>query len=328
MTRILLVGDIHMSDHAPANATESYGDDIIAMLSHVAQMERDLDADAVVWAGDVFHHKAPSKTSHATVLKMINVVREYRNLLIVVGNHDVSNDVYESVSEKQPLGILFQSGAQELNGWHPTLPLFGVPWQQHWERDLQDAFEDWREDRKAMENPRPALSVTHASIFPPGQDPIYDHLDTTLVAQAMGNQGTLYYGHIHENHGIYEHEGVTFANVGALSRGSLTEYNTSRPIQVALWDDHKEEGGLYNPEPTATIEAITIPHKPASEVFRVQQVMDKKATTLSLDQFLSEVGSKTLDISSTASVVTHIRAMDVPDRIKARAISLVEEFSK
>lgn len=320
MTKIICVGDIHMSDRPPSSATESYGDDLVQMLLWIADYANKIEADAVVWAGDIFHHKQPSRTSHATVLRMIEVVQYYQahglDLRIVVGNHDISNDVLDSVREKQPLGVLLEStGATELVGWHESLPLYGVPWQQRWHHEgvVDEAFENWRGEMH-MEGNRPRLAVTHAPIIPPSEDKeLYETLSVDDIAEAMDHTGFLYYGHIHEDHGIWEHGGVTFANVGALSRGSLTEYNVNRKIQVALWT---EEG----------FTAIEVPHKPASEVLRIEEVMEERGEKLSLDNFLKEVGSSTLDFSSTESVVEHIRKSDVSPRIRKKAIDILEEL--
>src|SRR5690606_16770357 len=144
----ICVGDIHLSDRPPASCTESYTDDILEMLSFVAKVEKALKVDAVVWAGDIFHHKQPSRTSHATVLKLAKVAQEYNNLWVVTGNHDIQSDRLDSL-EKQPLGVLYEAGVlKELNGWHPTLPIFGVPWQQRWlsPEAPWEAFRDWRQE--------------------------------------------------------------------------------------------------------------------------------------------------------------------------------------
>lgn len=326
MTRILLVGDIHAADRPPSSVNEGYLEDIIEMLTHIAGLQESLGADATVWAGDVFNHKQPSRTSHSTVMQMIDVMKLYKGKLwIVDGNHDISNDRLESIMEKQPLGVLYKAGAHRLDGWHPTLPLYGVPWQQRWlhEDTAMEALEDWREDAKQMANETNAnkLVVTHAPIYPVAEaDNVMFELVPTHgphgLGEAMGHEGYLYYGHIHEDHGIWEDDGVTYANMGAISRGSLTEYNMEREIKVALW----------TPEDGFT--EIPIPHKPASEVFKVQAAVDAKAEKLSLDKFLSDVGNSTLDISSTESVISHIQGMQqVPARVRNTAISILEEVS-
>jgi Icc-related predicted phosphoesterase len=326
MTKILCVGDLHVMDRPPVNATESYTDDIIDMLHWIAGYAQEQRVDAVVWAGDIFHHKQPSRTSHALVLKMLEVVRDYRalglDLCIVTGNHDISNDILESVHEKQPLGVLYAAGARELVGWHPKLPVFGVPWQQNWTTSddaAWDAFYEWREAETSpgSDNAR-SLAVTHAPIYPPSEaeKKLFELVPTGGehgISKAMGNVGSLAYGHIHEYAGIFEVEGVTYANMGALSRGSLTEYNIDREIKVALWED-------------GTFTEVPVPHKPASEVLRIAEAVEAKSEKISLDAFLSDIGSSTLDISSTGSVIEHIRGRsDVEPRIKKRAIEILEE---
>lgn len=325
MTKILCVGDIHVMDRPPVNATESYTDDIIDMLLWIADEAKRREVDAVVWAGDIFHHKQPSRTSHALVLRMLEVVHYYHSLgldlCIVTGNHDLSNEVLASVHEKQPLGVLYAAGARELIGWHPTLPLFGVPWQQNWttsDTAAWDAFSGWRDDSELVSERRLSLAVTHAPIYPPGEaeKQLFELVPTQGehgISHAMGNEGSLYYGHIHEDHGIFEVEGVTYANMGAISRGSLTEYNVERSIKVALWED-----GAFTEVP--------VPHKPASEVLKVSEVAEAKAEKISLDTFLTEVGNSTLDISSTSSVIDYIRGRtDVSPSVRQKAIEILEE---
>lgn len=338
MTKILCVGDIHAMDKAPANATESYMDDIIEMLRWTIDYAAKSHITVIVWAGDIFHHKAPSRTSHALVLRMIGVLKyaEEKGVEIwaVTGNHDISNDVLASIQEKQPLGVLYQAGLKELVGWHPTLPIFGVPWRQDWttnEDSAFAAFELWRSarghDGEVPDMTEPALAITHAPIYPPkdAENIQWDLVPTRGdkgISAAMGHEGFLYYGHIHEDHGIYEVEGVMYANMGAISRGSLHEYNITREIKVAVWTDEVELGD------DAYFEEVVVPHKPASEVFKLAQAEEKKAERLSLDEFLSDIGSTTLDISSTGSAIEHIRTRkDVPPRVRTTAIEILEELS-
>ncbi len=317
--RVLLVGDIHLMDKPPRYASETYLEDILDILSFTAQLETALKADAVVWAGDVFHHKQPARSSHRLVLKAIEAVKKYKNLWIVTGNHDISNDRLETVATQQPLGVLFEAGAHELDGWMPGLPVFGVPWQQRWleEGTPAKAFEAWRTAGEEGSVNSSSLAVTHAPIYPDVQAAgvKFELVSTAAIAEAMGNEGSLYYGHIHEDHGIYEEHGVTFANMGAISRGSLTEYNKERKIKAALWTP--EHGFLE----------LDLPHKPASEVLLIEEGTQAKDDRISLEGFLADVGSTRLDISSTAGVISHIQELDeetVSRQVKEVAIHLLE----
>lgn len=343
MTRILLVGDIHAADRPPSSVNEGYLEDIIEILLHVAKLQKELGADATVWAGDVFNHKQPGRTSHATVMKMMDVVKAHEGKLYIIdGNHDISNDMLSSVMEKQPLGVLYKGGAHRLDGWHPELPLFGVPWQQRWlHQDTPwEAFELWRsaggleDGHNVGVDLSMSLAVTHAPIYPPAtrDEQMFELVPTAGahgLSEAMGQRGYLYYGHIHEDHGIYEDEGVTYANVGAISRGSLHEYNLNREIKAAFWTDENvygvyPDGGDYQFE--VGFNEIVLPHRPASEVFKIEQAQAAKVEKLNLDKFLSDVGQTSLIISSTESVVAHIRDRpDIEAPVKATAIEILEE---
>jgi predicted phosphodiesterase len=277
-----------------------------------------LELDAVVWAGDVFDAKQPARSSHRLVLRAIEAVKRYKNLWVVVGNHDISNDRLETIKEQQPLGVLFEAGAHELDGWHPELPIFGVPWQQRWLEDgaAARALAGWKEEFTEDELAK-SLVVTHAPIYPPAEarGVKFELVDTSELAEAMGNVGSLYYGHIHEDHGVYEVDGVSFCNVGAISRGSLTEYNKKRSIKAALWTP---EDGFFE---------IDLPHKPAEEVLLIESGEKTKQDRISLDGFLADVGSTILDVSSTAGVIEHIQKLDeekIPRPVKFIAIELLE----
>lgn len=319
--KVLLLNDMHLRDKPPRNCSDLYLDDVFDILKFTTKLEKALDLDAVIWSGDIFDHKMPSRNSHRLVLRAIEVVKAYRRLLILPGNHDISNDRLESIEEQQPLGVLYEAGAERLDGWVSDLPILGIPWQQRWHEDgvLEEVFTPWRDD---VGDPHghdltKSLVVTHASILPPAliSDIMYDALHPSDIAKAMGGVGYLEHGHIHDYHGIYEVDGVTFANVGAISRGSLTESNQNRGIKGVLWTP--EDGFLE----------IDLPHRPAEEIFLLEQALDLKDKKISDERFLQEVGSTRLEISSIAGVVAHIREMDdesVPKPVKDVAIELLE----
>lgn len=321
MTKIICVGDLHISDRPPANATDTYTDDIFTMLRWISDYADSVGADAVVQAGDWFHHKAPGRNSHELVLKSIEAIQYFKvPVWCVTGNHDVSNGRVEDVHNRQPLGVLYEAGLNELVGWHPTLPLFGVPWRESWTEPgdpmvaLSDLDDSEEHSRIAVEEQ--FLVVTHAPIYPPyrADKQLFDLVDTSELSNAMGNRGYLYYGHIHEDHGIFEIDGVTYANMGAVSRGSLHEYNLTREIKVALWTP--EDG----------FSEVPVPHRPASEAFKLVEAQEATRDKMSLESFLAAVGQSTLDISSTGSVIEHIQGRtDVPANVKQTAIEILEE---
>lgn len=309
MTKILCIGDIHAMDHPPQSINEGYMDEIYDILKFCTT----LDYDIAVSAGDVFDKKAPSKNSHGLVRGMLESFQALKSPAIVPGNHDIVQDRQDSIPT-QPLGVLYQAGIFHLEGWHPDIPdLYGVPWQD-WDdpKSWRRAFADYR--KKATET---SLIITHCPLFPPSieEGVIYEHVPTKDIAKAMGGKGSVFYGHIHEFHGIFESGGVQFCNLGSVSRGALHEYNVTRTPQVAIFDTE-----------TATFEPVEVPHRPAEEHFRIAEKTAERATSKELEQFIEDIGSESLDMSHTESVVEYIQTnKKVPKKVRDVAVELLRE---
>jgi Calcineurin-like phosphoesterase len=315
---ILGVNDIHATRRPPSSCTDSYWPDLLDLLYQSAEVARVREAVAAVWAGDVLHHKAPGRTDHGLMQDLIRVVKAYPcPVLIVPGNHDMQHDRPDSIDETQPLGVLFESGvARRLEGWADgNLPLFGVPWQQSWsEERILACTADFRERVFSQ-----TLIVTHAPIYPPGREPHYEGAEVTPASWWAGalEDGSLghglLYGHIHEPHGTYRAgTALTFCNYGALSRGSLDEYNLSRQVGVSLWDTF-----------TGEFEFVPLRAKPASEVFRLRQHGEAVTARRSLDDFRAGVEGVTLDVLSIEGVLAHIETLGVDRDIKDLAAELL-----
>jgi predicted phosphodiesterase len=316
MAEYLLMGDIHLSDRAPSSCTDSYQDDILTILAEVGHIARERRSTAVIWAGDIFHHKTPGRTSHRSVLDLINVATGYPcPVYVVPGNHDMLYDRLESIHLTQPLGVVIASGAvQLLDGWMDdgNRYVFGLPWLQHWTDDtVSAALEDYRTDGT---NDDPMLVVTHAPLYPPGQELVHEYYPAEKWAAAMGNRGSVYYGHVHEPHGWYRTGGVTFCNVGAISRGSLHEHNLTRKVQIAAWNS---ETGFFD--------LLDVPHKPAAEVFRLQEADEVRTARVDLGQFLDSVGSAHLDIASIEAVKDHVRTLNLGPNLERVIFELLED---
>ena len=113
--RVLCVGDIHLADRPPSIRVDGYAKQILDKLKQTIEIADRENVDAVAWAGDVFHVKAPTRTSHALVRETAEVGQQYGvPWLIVPGNHDLQHDRLDSI-QKQPLGVLYKAGAIPLH---------------------------------------------------------------------------------------------------------------------------------------------------------------------------------------------------------------------
>jgi predicted phosphodiesterase len=328
MARYMLMGDIHLSDTPPSSCTPSYQDDIFSILWETSTIAARMGVRGVIWAGDIFHHKTPGRTSHRTVSRLIRLAQSYPcPVHVVPGNHDMSNDRIESIDETQPLGVLLASGAVQLlagwmlptdtdldetdhSGWLP--PVYGVPWLQRFDDDtVGDALADYRGEEDNYTDH--CLVVAHAPLYPPGQELKFEHYPTPAWADAMGNTGSVYYGHVHEAHLTYTTGGITFCNPGAISRGSLHEHNLSRKVSVAVWDSE-----------TGEFEIVEVPHKPADEVFLLEAAAQAKDGKLNFDAFLSQIATTRVSTASLEAVIAQVRQMALDPELEKVLITLLE----
>jgi hypothetical protein len=327
--RALIVGDVHLSDRPPSVRTDTYADDILDKLRWCVNYANE-HADVMLFLGDLWHIKAPSRTSHRLVMRTAEVLEEFRNgrVLIVPGNHDMSQDRLESL-ESQPLGTLCLSpNIDLLIGYDRSTGIFGLPYLQDWgpsfERWMQRfgrslpglvGFGDpeYEDDPKNEFAPASVLLATHAPIFPPGMTPPYDHIPAEEWASWMRWPVPVVYGHIHEQHGFYQVGEQWFCNNGAISRGSLHEETLAREPKVTL----------FGSEATGCpFTSVDVPHKPASEVFRLAEVVEKKGAETRLEGFLDSIGDVALTSISVEEIVAHARTTDLP----AAAITELEDI--
>lgn len=353
MSLYLLISDLHLCDRPPSSCTDSYTDDLFDLLEQMARVARRRKVTAVVWAGDIFHIKTPSRTSHELVNRTIDLIHRYPcPVFIPYGNHDIRHDNPASI-DSQPLGELYRCGARRLEGWggydaHTQYFIYGVPWLQGYgdwgaydgdaphppiEIHLADALRGYCEEMRpqpglkvhdaigeitvgAYPGKRKALVVAHAPLYPPGRENPYEYFPAERWAEAMGGQGYVFYGHVHESHGVYEAGGVTFCNNGALSRGSLHEYNLTRQVGCTLWDDE-----------TGEFEFVPLDAKPADEVFRLAEKREADELAGRADAFLAGVSGATLGVVSVEKAIAHVRTQGLDPEAEALAVELLTEAS-
>jgi DNA repair exonuclease SbcCD nuclease subunit len=317
--RALIVGDIHLADRPPSIRTDDYAAQILAKLEFTVELAEDRGVDCVIWAGDVFHVKAPTRTSHALVRSVAELGQSYGvPWLIVPGNHDMRHDRLDTL-DRQPLGVLFKAGAISLVGEaesnvdiHPrggAFKVFGIPWLYDWAHDLPTYVEEWQTSDAE-------LMVTHAPIVKPGDTRPYDVIDAADWAAAMIRRGAVYFGHMHEADGAFQVDEFTFCNQGALSRGSVHEMTLSRKPAVTIYDSEE----LYQRK----FLRVEVPHLPAREVFLLAEKDNEEMRTDRLDEFLSGIGETRLDSVSIEAVREHVRGLGLQPAVEREVADCLE----
>ena len=310
--KILFVGDVHLSDVPPSTRVDGYADQILAKLVQILSLARKESVDAVVYSGDIFHSKIPGRTSHWLVRRAIRVFAaqaESCRVFVVPGNHDYPAANIGELA-RTPLGVMAESGAIELLGAPPSpqLSLGGL------------LFEGVREEERTLDRfarVEADVVVCHSAIFPPGDEPPFDHFTAPDVAAALGDRTQLVlYGHIHDPHGAYGVDGKMFVNPGSLSRGSLYEADPQRIPKVALVEWISGE---------ISVEFVPLDVVPWDKVFRVEVEGAKRERAAGAEAFAEALSQASLEAFSIERVVSGLRDRDdAPETVRERAVELIE----
>jgi DNA repair exonuclease SbcCD nuclease subunit len=319
--KLLMVGDVHVSDRPPSTRTASYREDILRKLIEIGELAK--QADAVVFAGDIFHSKKPRNTSHQTVRAVAQILQSYpRPVYIVPGNHDYAGRHPESL-KGHPLGTV---------SLMPNVTLFGLDrhrTEMLYHNDFEVRLWGVREEEglEAFEvgGDEQTVIVAHSAIFPPGQAPaVWEAWDARAVREHIESQVTVvWYGHIHEPHGAYDVDGLEFVNFGAISRGSLHEEGARDRVPAVGLLTMRAESYSYS------IEEIPLQSaRPAADVFRIAEVEEEAVRASETNAFVEALSSAEVEVFS---VETAIQALSehpgVEQVVRERAIELVHEVT-
>ena len=216
--KALLIGDVHLADRPPRSCTPKYTPNLFEMLHEAFEIARSADVDFIGFAGDIFHHKRPSKTSHklvadfAALLKTVDVP-----VVAAIGNHDLFHDSHEFFSD-QPLNVLLQAGLLQ--------PEFFKVYLWHWNIDFEPPDNT-------------ELVIAHQGIGHPTNPLIWDEVQADDVAERF--DGAVFFGHTHDDLDVFVAGSALFCNNGALCRGTLSDTDLNRDIYVTIY-----ESGLFS----------------------------------------------------------------------------------
>jgi hypothetical protein len=105
---------------------------------------------------------------------------------------------------------------------------------------------------------------------------------------------------------------VNFCNNGALSRGSLVEFNLERPVGCTIWDD-RTGGFRFCP-----LDAV-----PAADLFRLEEKGHAVTSEARFTEFLAQARGIRLPVLSVEGVIEEIRQRGLPERVVVLAEELL-----
>ena len=324
MIRLLWRTDVHCRDSGPESRTDDWADTVMAKVTEVGEIAREHDCDAVIDGGDFFDDKTPIRTTHRLVGRVARVHAGYPCPVFAnVGNHDARLAQLDNLHEN-PLEVLYATNVfRRLYDEHEAVferdgvkvRVVGIPY--HGPRyDLERFKAIKRGDEDYLLCNAHVLASPRGGEMFKGED-IIKYSDLPSLSPAVN---CWMFGHWHKNQGITQiAEDKWVVNTGSLTRGALTEDNIDREPGVVVMGFWPRDRNM----PPA-LEFVKIKIQPAKEVFDMEKRVREESRAMTVDAFVESV-KKELQTSSDKPFPEIIKGMDLPGRVKERALGYIEK---
>ena len=323
--RFVTRSDVHISDHTPQSRTDDWAATVIDKLAQVGEIAREVEADAVLDNGDFFDVKSPVRNSHALVRRVADVHAEYPcPVWGNVGNHDC---VYGNIDflDQQPLGVLFATRVfQRCYDEHEQSLL--DPQSQVKVRVVGIPYHGPQYDRERFKVAKAGedylVAMAHV-LGSPGGGTMFEGEDIVKYNDLLDlspDVDVWILGHWHKDQGIIEHRpGKWIVNIGALTRGALSQDDLERTPGVAILTFRKEE-----------IEVVRryLKIRPVGEVFNLERRVQAESRAMAMEAFVSSLRETLGDERNAESLQDKIGRMGVPDSVRERTLLYIEEAGK
>jgi Calcineurin-like phosphoesterase len=308
--KFISFSDVHISDINPSARLGSYKKDILLKLKQIGAAGKKLGVDFYVFAGDLYHIKAPIKNTHHLNTTLMEVFKDFgAPIYSIEGNHDLRGS-YNNFDE-QPLKVLYTSNTLtqlrevEIGIKGVNISLKGFQFKE-WECTASKAQRDKHDVN---------ICALHLYSTPDGGMLFKNKL---FSYKELGDLGYDIYilGHYHIDQGIKTEINngrlQYFINVGAVSRGTTSEDNIKRDPKIGYVEIIKEDSGKI----TIKAQAIKLKVKPAEEVFDLEEKKAEKDKISATEEFVEKL-QKNLDegLTNTNSIEYEISNLQAEKEI-------------
>jgi len=284
-------------------------------------------ADRLIQKGDWFHLR-PHRVGYELLNDALDMVDEAPcPVHTIPGNHDLPDGSMESL-DRTPFKVILRHSKVHLLDrlLVPTdgaFELLFIGFPKLYDVTSEEIRSYVEQVVRSVDQTKSSAKVLvcHLPIMPPDVSQPYDYISAVDVAAALkGMVNVVSYGHVHDNHGIYNVGGVAFVNVGAVSRDSVHEYNLTRQPAVVLGAFDSSAGKLAFRE-------MILPHAPVEEAYDLEKLKEDKADAKAFESFMLAVGSSELEEITLEGLKAMIHAMDVGPPVKSKAVEFLERVS-
>jgi predicted phosphodiesterase len=210
--RLLVITDTHISAGRPVGRLGDYTADVDAKLTEVVEIARDIDASALLCAGDVFHHPAPALSAIDRFLTFLE--RLDRRFVTIPGSHDLIGNNLDALP-RTAIGLLARLGKIELLSSATALVV-----------EVEGIT-------VGIAGTECDIELTHSSVLP-----YSDFGEYTLLHDYRTSAKIVVVGHVHGGYDLTKANGVEYVCPGSLVRTAAQQSELVRRPRVAIIHDN------------------------------------------------------------------------------------------
>jgi DNA repair exonuclease SbcCD nuclease subunit len=273
--KLLLFADAHLRAKGPPSRIDDYPYAILGKIAFVRDLAEQYGVDATIFLGDLFHFKDPSRTPPWLLSAAIRVFRSFPTPpYILLGNHDLQSGGVVSLG-RQPIDVLLQAGvvARVARTYFKSHALTFLDY---------DSLVALQFDG-LLPSPEPGMVnilFTHLDMGVLGSDSVvaYDQL-------CGRGYDMVFNGHMHKRVAPRDIGATRLFQVPAIARPAIPQEGEERPCVVYVEDSR--------------VDLIEVPHRPTSEIFRLEEASDARDSQSEIAAFVAQVSA--LNLATTQS---------------------------
>lgn len=315
--------DIHISDNSPQNRKGNYKKDILDKLRQIGMVGKKLGVDFYLCGGDLYDHKAPMRNSHSLNTELIRIFNSYgAPIYATEGNHDLRNDSYVDF-ESQPISVLYEGKAmiqlrnELVEKGSLKVGLRAFPFQENPDMDNMP---------RASKDVDCSVCIKHIYSTPEGGT-LFKHKLYSYDEIGILGDDIFLMGHYHvdqgirviSTHGLDQH----FINVGALSRGALSEDNIKRSPKICYVTITKDNGIVE-----IKTQQVKLKVKSVEDIFDLQKKEEEKKKIQDAEDFVNKLKDSISEEESEGdSIENEIANLNIDKKIINKVKHFISEAS-
>lgn len=316
MLNFLIIGDVHSADRNPPARIDNFFEDTFNLLKQIGIIAKKVKADAVFFLGDLFHHKQQKENSCYLIRNWIEVLKDYPPTYAIAGNHDEIYNNPDSIPQ-QPLGLLeaskalillderFDKSKTFLNG-NIKVRIAGYPYDEKLGLTVCNIP---KKDEDLL------MVLAHIYAGPKREDlfgtPIYGY------DEMMGFDADIFaFGHYHVDQGVTQRGKKHFINLGAITRGTLSEEDINREPKISwvrITNDAKYE-----------IKKIKLRVRPKEEIFNLDLKQEVEEENQKIQEFIQKLKDEFETTDPIENINKKITSLNLEEDVRTMVYSYLE----